>query len=66
MTEQDNTPELVDTVTVIDPLRRAFASAIGAVVEALPPGRARDLAVEQVIAAHVRTEQLLARRRILH
>jgi len=53
MTEQDNTPELVATVTpVADPLRSAFAHALRAIVEALPPSRARDIAVEQVIAAH--------------
>jgi hypothetical protein len=65
MTEQDNTPELVATVTV-DPLRAAFAAAIGALMQALPASRARDIAVEQIIAAHVRSEEMLARHRVLN
>ena len=66
MTEQhENVGELVDRVP-IDPLRKAFAAAIGALMEALPPSRARDIAVEQVIGAHARTEELLSRYRILN
>ena len=57
--------ELVASVTV-DPLRAAFAAAIGALMEALPPSRARDIAVEQIIGAHMRTEELLARHRVLN
>jgi len=66
MTEQDNTPELVATVAVADPLRVAFARALGVIMEALPPSRARDIAVEQIIGAHQRTEELLARHRVLN
>jgi len=67
MTEHEDAAdgELVDRVTV-DPLRQAFASALRVIVEALPPSRARDIAVEQMIGAHQRTEQLLARHRILN
>ena len=57
--------ELVATVPA-DPLRVAFARALGTIMETLPPGRARDIAVEQVIGAHQRTEELLARHRILN
>jgi len=57
--------ELVDRVT-IDPLRMAFAAAMGALIQALPPSRARDIAIEQLIAAHVRTEEVLARHRVLN
>ena len=32
----------------------------------LPPSRARDIAIEQVISAHTRTEEALARHRILN
>ena len=64
--EQDNADgELVHVVTA-DPLRAAFARALGVIMEALPPSRARDIAVEQVIGAHQRTEELLARHRILN
>jgi len=63
--EQDVAGELVDRVTV-DPLRVAFARALGVIMEALPPSRARDLAVEQIIGAHQRTEELLARHRVLN
>jgi len=65
MTEHEHVGELVDRVTV-DPLRKAFASALAAIVEALPPSRARDIAVEQIIGAHQRTEELLARHRVLN
>ena len=57
--------ELVHVV-VTDPLRAAFAQALGALMRALPPSRARDIAVEQIISAHMRTEELLARHRILN
>jgi len=69
MTEhQDDTAgELVDRVTIpADPLRAAFAQALGALMRALPPGLARDLAVEQVMGAHQRTEELIARHRVLN
>jgi len=67
MTEQDSAPELVATVTpVADPLRSAFARALGVIMEALPPSRVRDIAVEQIIGAHQRTEELLARHRVLN
>jgi len=65
MTEQDNTPELVATVTA-DPLRAAFAAAMGALIQVLPPGHAQEVAIEQLIAAHVRAEQVLAKRRVLN
>jgi hypothetical protein len=67
MTEQDNTVdgELVATVQV-DPLRSAFASAMGALMERLPAGYARDVALTEIIAAHERTESAIARRRVLN
>jgi len=48
MTEQEDSAdgELVASV-VTDPLRNAFAAAIGALIQALPPSYARDTAVEQ-------------------
>jgi len=65
--EQDDVAgELVATVVPTDPLRAAFARALGVIMEALPPSRARDIAVEQVIGAHQRTEELLARHRVLN
>jgi hypothetical protein len=64
MTEHED--ELVETVVIPDPLRSAFAAAIGALMERLPPSRARDIAIEQVISAHTRTEEALARHRILN
>jgi len=65
--EQDDgvAGELVHVVPA-DPLRAAFAQALGALMRALPPGLARDLAVEQVMGAHQRVEELLARHRILN
>jgi len=64
--EQDDVVgELVDRVTV-DPLRVAFARALGVIMEALPPSRVRDIAVEQIIGAHQRTEELIARHRVLN
>jgi len=65
MTEHEHVGELVGRVTV-DPLRAAFAHALRAIAEALPPSRARDIAIEQVIGAHQRTEELLARHRVLN
>jgi hypothetical protein len=51
MTEHED--ELVETVVIPDPLRSAFAAAIGALMERLPPSRARDIAIEQVnLGAH--------------
>ena len=58
--------ELVAAYPIADPLRAAFAQALGALMRALPPSRARDIAVEQIISAHMRTEELLARHRILN
>ena len=57
--------ELVDTVTT-DPLRAAFAAAMGALIQALPPSHVRDTALEQIIEAHARTEHALSRTRVLH
>ena len=60
--------ELVATVTA-DPqhlLRSAFASAMGALIQALPAGYARDVALAEIIAAHERTEHAIARRRTLN
>ena len=67
MTEHEDTAdgELVASVAV-DPLRNAFAAAIGALIQVLPPSYARDTAVEQIIAAHTRTEEVLAQRRVLN
>ena len=68
MTEHEEdrvTGELVHVVTA-DPLRAAFAQALGALIKALPPSYARDTAIEQLMAAHVRTEEILARHRILN
>jgi hypothetical protein len=58
--------EMVAAYPIADPLRAAFAQALGALMRALPPSRARDIAVEQVMGAHQRTEELLARHRILN
>jgi len=44
--------ELVQPVA--DPIRFAFAAAIGAVLTALPDGPARTLAVDEIAAAHQR------------
>jgi len=65
--EQDDgvAGELVATMPV-DPLRAAFGAAMSALIQAMPPGTARDLALEQVMGAHQRTEELLARHRILN
>jgi hypothetical protein len=57
--------ELVATVTA-DPLRAAFAAAMGALIQVLPPSYVRDVALTEIIAAHERTEHALARRRVLH
>ena len=68
MTEQNDSAdgELVAAYPIADPLRAAFAQALGALMRALPPSIARDIAVEQVMGAHQRTEELLARHRILN
>jgi hypothetical protein len=68
MTEQNDSAdgELVAAYPIADPLRAAFAQALGALMRALPPSTARDIAVEQVIGAHQRTEELLARHRMLN
>ena len=63
--EKGHEPELVASFPA-DPLRAAFAAALSALIQALPPSYARDAAVEQLIAAHTRTEEVLARRRILN
>jgi len=39
---------------------------MGTLIRALPPSYARDTAIEQLIAAHTRTEEALARHRILN
>ena len=67
MTEHEDSAdgELVATVTV-DPLRAAFASAMGALIQALPAGYVRDVALAEIIAAHERTEHAIARRRVLN
>ena len=65
MTESEHVGELVDRVA-IDPLRKAFAAAIAALMEALPSGYARDTAVEQIMEAHRRTEHALRRNQVLH
>jgi hypothetical protein len=67
MTKNDKAvgEKLVATVP-IDPLRSAFAAAMGALIQALPPSYARDTAIEQLIAAHTRTEEVLARHRVLN
>jgi hypothetical protein len=67
MAEQNDSAdgELVATVTA-DPLRSAFASAMSALIQALPPSYARDVALAEIIAAHERTEHAIARRRALH
>jgi hypothetical protein len=57
--------ELVATVAA-DPLRAAFAAAMGVLMERLPAGYARDVALTEIIAAHERTEHALARRRVLN
>jgi hypothetical protein len=57
--------ELVATVTA-DPLRAAFAAAMGALIQTLPPSYARDVALAEIIAAHERTEHAIARRRVLN
>jgi hypothetical protein len=49
-----------------DVLRHAFASALGALIEALPPGVERDIAVAETIEAHMRAVATLAHRRRLH
>jgi hypothetical protein len=67
MTEQnDSTDGEMVAAFPADPLRIAFASAMGALIRALPPSYARDTAIEQLIAAHARTEEALARHRILN
>ena len=64
--EHDNADgELVDVV-VADPLRSAFAAAMGVLMERLPAGFVRDVALTEIIAAHERTEHALARRRVLN
>jgi hypothetical protein len=66
--EHDDVGELVDVVTA-DPqhlLRSAFASAMGALIQALPASYVRDVALAEIIGAHERTEHAIARRRILN
>jgi len=58
--------ELVDAAPATEPLRSAFASAMRAIMEGLPPCRARDLAVREIMGAHQRVEELLARHRTLN
>ena len=62
MTEQDNTPELVETVApVADPLRQ-FGAAVSALVESLGDSPARHVALREVIEAERRVRECLARR----
>jgi len=69
MTEQERDDviagEYVDSMPV-EPLRASFARALGALMDALPPGRPRDIAVEQVMGAHQRAEELLRRYRVIN
>jgi hypothetical protein len=44
----------------IDPIRVAFAQAIGAIMNALPEGNARRVALEEIMSAHERTSAVLA------
>jgi hypothetical protein len=53
--------EMVDAIPVNDPLKAAFASAIGEVAM-LPDGPARTLAVNEIAAAHQRVKAALIRR----
>jgi hypothetical protein len=67
MTERNDAAdsELVHVVTA-DPLRAAFAAAMGVLMERLPASHARDIALSEMIQAHERTEHALARRRVLN
>jgi hypothetical protein len=49
-----------------DLLRAAFAQALGTLIDALPEGAMRNAAVAEMIAAHQRTAERLARRRRLN
>ena len=49
-----------------DSLRLAFAAAMRALMEALPAGATRDIALSEIISAHERTEQAMRLRRVLN
>jgi hypothetical protein len=60
--------ELVRVVSA-DPqhsLRIAFGAAMAALMERIPAGYARDIALTEIIAAHERAEHAIARRRVLN
>lgn len=61
--EQDDAgdSEIVESQPA-DPFRAAFAAAIAAVLEALPPSWMRDVAVKEVMIAYERTKVALVRR----
>jgi len=67
MTEQNIAGELVEIVPEpADPLCVAFAAAMAAVMGALPPGRARDLAVIEMMEAHARAARAISKYRVLN
>jgi len=39
---------------------------MGTLIQQLPPSHVRDIALEQIIEAHARTEQALSKTRVLH
>jgi hypothetical protein len=47
-----------------DLLRHAFGAAIAAIVDRLPAGVERDCAIAEVMAAHERCAEWLARKRL--
>jgi hypothetical protein len=63
--DDDDTPVLVG-IARPDALRAAFASALGVLMEAIPPGVEREIAVTEMMEAHDRTVATLAHRRRLH
>jgi hypothetical protein len=65
MTEREDTARL-PAAAKPDPLRSAFAQAIGALMAGLQPGIERDVAVAEIMEAHDRTVAALAHRRRLH
>jgi hypothetical protein len=60
----DAVGELVATAP--DLLRHAFAQAVATLIDHLPEGAARNVAVSECIAAHHRCVERLARMRRLH
>jgi hypothetical protein len=63
---EDAEDALTEAIAGLDPLRQAFGYAIASLVEHLPAGPLRDVAVAECLDAHQRATTVLRSIRRLH